>query len=279
MSYTKDLNGIFKPLTAVAHREDEYPEAGFDILKRMQADHFWYIGRHRFLLNAVQIHTDTNSDLAAIDMGGGCGGWIRYLLENAPSLYNELALADSSMLALQAAQDVIGESTHRYQIDLLNLDWNERWDNVFLLDVIEHIPDHVEALKEVAKSLKPGGLVFITVPALKVFWSFSDELSEHQRRYSKADFSALAVKTGMELLDARYFMFFLSPLYWLSRLKRIPANLSAEDKLEIQNKMSRIPHPIVNTLLSAVFSAETPIGHHLAFPWGTSLLGIFRKPR
>lgn len=279
MSYTKDINGIFKPLTTVSHREDEYPEAGFDILKRMQADHFWYIGRHRFLLRAVQLQSNRNPNLAAIDMGGGCGGWVRYLLDNDPSLFSELALADSSMLALQAAKDVIGESTDLYQIDLLNLDWNERWDNVFLLDVIEHIPNHVEALKEVVKSLKPGGLVFITVPALKVFWSFSDELSEHQRRYSKADFSTLAAKTGMELLDARYFMFFLSPLYWLSRLKRTPANLSAEDKLEIQNKMSRIPHPIVNSVLSAVFAAETPIGHHLAFPWGTSLLGVFRKPR
>jgi hypothetical protein len=27
-----------------------------------------------------------------------------------------------------------------------------------------------------------------------------------------------------------------------------------------------------------VFYAETPLGHHLSFPWGTSILGVFEKP-
>jgi hypothetical protein len=30
--------------------------------------------------------------------------------------------------------------------------------------------------------------------------------------------------------------------------------------------------------LAAVFAAETPLGHFLRFPWGTSVLGVFRKP-
>ncbi|KJS19009.1 MAG: methyltransferase [Hoeflea sp. BRH_c9] len=277
MSYSKDETGIFKPAAPIVHRDDEYAESGFEILKRMQADHFWYIGRHRFLLRSVQQHIDRNPGLTAVDMGGGCGGWVRYLLDKDPSLFAELSLADSSLLALQAAEDVIADATDRYHIDLLNLEWNARWDTVFLLDVIEHIPDDLGALKQVAHALKPGGRLFVTVPALQAFWSFSDELSEHQRRYSKSDFSKLASATGLELVDARYFMFFLSPLYWLSRLKSAPSNLSEDEKLAIQNKMSRVPHPIVNFLLGAAFSAETPIGHKLAFPWGTSLLGVFRK--
>ncbi len=277
MSYSLDETGIMRPESGITHRDEEYAESGFEILKRMQSNHFWYIGRHRFLLASVRHHLDRSGRRAAVDMGGGCGGWIKYVLENDPYLFDELSLADSSLLALQAAEDVVSNTTDRYQIDLLNLEWSERWDSVFLLDVIEHIPDDVGAMKQVVLSLRPGGFVFVTVPALKAFWSFSDDLSEHQRRYSKADFQALASATGLELVDARYFMFFLSPLYWLSRLKKVEADLSEQEKIEIQNKMSRIPNPVVNALLSSVFSAETPLGHKLAFPWGTSLLGVFRK--
>ena len=37
----------------VAHRDDEYDPAGFEILDRMQERHFWYRGRHRFLLRRI----------------------------------------------------------------------------------------------------------------------------------------------------------------------------------------------------------------------------------
>jgi len=39
-----------------------------------------------------------------------------------------------------------------------------------------------------------------------------------------------------------------------------------------------IPASPINTTLSAIFSAETPVGHWMRFPWGTSILGVFRKP-
>lgn len=278
MPYSLDETGIIRPESGITHRDEEYAETGFEILKRMQSKHFWYIGRHRFLLASVRHHLERSGRRAAIDMGGGCGGWIKYLLDNDPNLFTELALADSSLRALHAAEDVISTTTDRYQIDLLNLEWSERWDTVFLLDVIEHIPDDVGAMKQVLQSLRPGGYVFVTVPALKAFWSFSDELSEHQRRYSKADFKALADATGLELVDARYFMFFLSPLYWLSRLREVKSGLIDQEKIEIQNKMSQVPNPLVNNVLSAIFSAETLVGHRLNFPWGTSLLGVFTKP-
>ncbi len=74
------------------------------------------------------------------------------------------------------------------QIDLLDIPWFEKWDIVFLLDVLEHIPEHQEALKQIRKCMRPGGLLFITTPALKFFWTYNDDVVHHQRRYSKKDF-------------------------------------------------------------------------------------------
>lgn len=279
MSYTPDPNGIYRPSTPVTHRDEEYDQSGFDMLFQMQEKHFWYRGRHRFLLAAVDRYTRLQqAPLSAVDLGGGVGGWVRYLADRRADRFQTLALADSSDTALTLAKNALPASAQRYQIDLMNLGWENQWDCAFLLDVIEHLPDDTEAVRQAAQALKPGGYLFITTPALKQFWSYNDELAHHLRRYNRNDYSDLAARTGLELCDARYFMFFLSPLYLLSRNKLGTAKMSYEEKKALARKQHAIPANPINTTLSAIFSAETPAGHWLRFPWGTSILGVFRKP-
>src|ERR1700719_671819 len=52
----RERNGIFAPPDPVPHREDVYDSQGFELLAEMQHQHFWFSGRHRFLLHAVQFH-------------------------------------------------------------------------------------------------------------------------------------------------------------------------------------------------------------------------------
>jgi hypothetical protein len=52
--YQPDMDGIRKPPIPVMHRDEEYDRDGFGVLLQMQQDHFWYRGRHRFLLASVQ---------------------------------------------------------------------------------------------------------------------------------------------------------------------------------------------------------------------------------
>ncbi len=210
--------------------------------------------------------------------GGGVGGWVRYLADRRPDRFSPLALADSSEIALEMAGAVLPAGVERYQIDLMNLGWRERWDVAFLLDVIEHLPDDVWALREAAQALKPGGLLFVTTPALAQFWSYNDELAHHLRRYHRRDFAELAERSGLELCDARYFMFLLSPLYWLARCRGGFETMNDAQKGALLAKTHQVPIAPVNQALTAIFAAETPLGHWLRFPWGTSLLGVFRKP-
>jgi SAM-dependent methyltransferase len=268
----------------VAHREDEYDTRGFDLLRRMQHRHFWYRGRHRFLLHAVRRHAGgpgtSPAPRRAIDLGAGCGGWAAYLHQGQALPLSELAVADSSPLALRLAAECLPPGVRRYRIDLLDLRWHQRWDVAFLLDVLEHIPQQEQALAQVHRALAPGGLLFVTVPALRCLWTWNDEVVGHQRRYSKADFRRLALANGFHLLEARYFLFFLSPLLLAARIHRRPPldRLSREETWALVEKMHRVPPRAVNALLGAVFALETPLGHYLPFPWGTSLLGVFQKP-
>lgn len=279
LSYTQDSSGIYRPGVPVMHRNEEYDQSGFDMLLRMQEKHFWYRGRHRFLLSAVDRYMRSRqAPLSAVDLGGGAGGWVRYLADRRADSFQALALADSSDTALALAKNVLSASAHRYQIDLMNLGWENQWDCAFLLDVIEHLPDDIKAVRQAAQALKPGGYLFITTPALKQFWSYNDELASHLRRYNRNDYRDLAARTGLELCDARYFMFFLSPLYLLSRMKPGIAKMSDDEKKALALKQHAMPAGPINTTLSTIFSAETPVGHWMRFPWGTSILGVFRKP-
>ena len=277
-------DGVFRPAPRIQHRDEEYDSRGFDLLRRMQQDHFWYRGRHRFILHALRRHLSrSNRDpglLRLVDLGGGCGGWIRYLIEHYENSFKEIALADSSLVALRNGQEVLPDKIDLYQIDIMRLGWSERWDIAFLLDVLEHIPDDTRALGEIGKSLAPGGLLFITTPALQFFWTWNDDAARHQRRYSKADFQALAASSGLELLDVRYFMFFLSPLLLAQRLATRPPTGSPEPNQtnEAMQRTHRVPHPVVNAALGAVFALESPTGHYFPFPWGTSVLAVLRRP-
>lgn len=282
-AYHQTPEGIWTPDCPIVHRDEEYDPASFDLLLQMQERHFWYRGRHRFLLAALQHwlrrHAASQTFRHAIDLGGGCGGWVRYLRHRTPDLFAELALADSSRQALTLARPLVGEQTPRFQIDLLNLGWSDRWDVAFALDVLEHLPEDEAALRQIGHALTPGGLCFVTVPALQFFWSYNDEIVGHLRRYRRSDLMRLAQRTGLELLDARYFQFFLSPLVWLSRMRRIGvADRSPERVRTILARTHRVPIAPINGLLSLIFGSETPLGLWLGFPWGTSVLGVFAKP-
>jgi SAM-dependent methyltransferase len=268
--------------TPVSHREEEYDSEGFDVLAEMQHRHFWYAGRHRFLLHAVRRHLSPrppDGPPRIIDIGGGCGGWLAYLLAHGQFPVAEAALADSSLKALAFAGQCLPADVARVQADVLSLPWRARWNAAFLLDVLEHIPDDAAALRQIREALTPGGKLFITTPALKFFWTWNDEVVGHQRRYAKADFKRLAGSCGFRLLEARYFMFFLSPLLLATRLmsNMSPAGKSHEEKWELVKKMHRIPSRPLNALLSGVFACETPLGHWIPFPWGTSVLAVLQR--
>ena len=274
--------GIFVPRVRPNHRNDEYDEMGFEVIIRMQREHFWYRGRHKLLLNAfekeISQHRGQTKGLRAIDMGGGCGGWLEYIHTHSPDMFSEIALGDSSMRALSLAEHVVGSFAKRYQIDLLNLAWAETWDVVFLLDVLEHIPNHEEVLRQIYRSLRPGGLLFVTTPALNFFWTYNDDLALHQRRYARQDFQILAEQTNFELLRTNYFMFLLSPALFLSRMLFRPPKPATPEQLKAHLiQTHRVPSQPVNGLLTKLFSFEAAMINSVNFPWGTSILAVLKR--
>jgi SAM-dependent methyltransferase len=92
-----------------------------------------------------------------------------------------------------------------------------------MFDVLEHIEDDTAALRQVHRLLRPGGHVFLTVPAYPALFSEDDRLAGHFRRYTLASLTRVLAAAGFETRFATYMFAPLPPLVFL--LRTIPTRL------------------------------------------------------
>lgn len=75
---------------------------------------------------------------------------------------------------------------------------------VVAFNVLEHIPDDVEALRAFAALLRPGGRVVIFVPAFEFAMSRFDLAVGHQRRYTRRTLRAAMTAAGLQVETLHY---------------------------------------------------------------------------
>ena len=84
-------------------------------------------------------------------------------------------------------------------------------DIILAMDVLEHIKEDHAALKEWRNTLKPDGLLLITVPAFQHLWSSHDIFLGHYKRYNNKSLNDLANSAGLEAVRIHlYFFFYIS---------------------------------------------------------------------
>ncbi len=78
------------------------------------------------------------------------------------------------------------------------------FDSAVMINVLEHIPDHVGVLRSIRQGLRPGGTLAVYVPAHEVLYSDFDRRIGHQRRYRRSTLAHALSLAGFELVDLRY---------------------------------------------------------------------------
>jgi hypothetical protein len=71
-------------------------------------------------------------------------------------------------------------------------------------NVLEHIPDHVGALRGMADLVRPGGAIVLVVPAFPSAMGKFDRAIGHERRYTKASLREAVEGAGLRLEELRY---------------------------------------------------------------------------
>jgi len=110
------------------------------------------------------------------------------------------------------------------------------FDTVVCINVLEHINDDMEAVKAMLSVLRPGGKLFLYVPACNWVNGSLDRELGHYRRYSKQDLKKISY-TVNGYIDQLFFVNLLGILgwFWAAKLRKDKAirreNASLMDKL------------------------------------------------
>ncbi|MFY9783103.1 MAG: class I SAM-dependent methyltransferase [Acidimicrobiales bacterium] len=109
------------------------------------------------------------------------------------------------------------------QGDALHLPFPDHsFDRVICSEVLEHIPDDLSAMRELARVLRPGGTMAITVPRFGpelINWALSDEYHNvpggHIRIYRRSVLAQRLSSTGLVVTGHHYAHGLHSPYWWL----------------------------------------------------------------
>lgn len=143
-----------------------------------------------------------------------------------------------------------------------------------MFDVLEHIEDEVGALRLVHALLRPGGRLFLTVPAYAFLHSADDVAAGHFRRYTLAGLAHAVAVAGFRMERATYMFAPLPPLVFLMRT--VPSLLGMRQGVDEQRQAAEhAPGGLAARLMDGLLDIEARrIEAGNGIPFGTSCLAI-----
>ncbi len=240
-------------------RPDLYPE-----LFRVEDNHWWH--RHKRLVVHQLISQFAASTGKVIDIGAGTAkilaelkqtGWQATGVDSEPKAI--------SLARRRGVKLILADLAKPLPFDA------DKFDLILCLDVLEHLENDQQMVREIKRVVKSDGLVIISVPAYPWLFSYWDKMLGHQRRYSKTTLNQLIKASG---LTNRYLGFF--GFFWLAPaiLIRYLKSKSKQPKSDfLTTPLPWLTLPILK-LLSTIESRLLKI---TKLPWGLSLLCVCRK--
>jgi SAM-dependent methyltransferase len=235
-------------------------------------ENFWMQWRARVfesLLRRYQV--PLHSNLRMLDIGGG-RGVLRSQLEAFTAWTIDVAELDSDALAKCPSGR---GSLNYYDILERNPDFLGAYDGGMLFDIIEHVPDPRAFAEAAVDHLKPGGWLFVNVPAINGLRSSYDDAVGHLRRYDRQGLHCDLSGAGLEVLGVHYWGLSMVPLLALRRMI-LGGHLGGGDAAAVIDRGWKPPGPLVASVLRMLMKLETTICPTAAY--GTSLMAICRKP-
>ena len=165
-----------------------------------------------------------------LDMGCGAGRHAFEMYRRGADVValdqdaDELATVREWFAAMRAEGTVpAGAEADVKQGDALDLPYPDgEFDRVVAAEVLEHIPDDDTAIAELARVLRPGGTLAVTVPRWlpeKVCWALSDEYHEveggHVRIYRGDELAAKLERAGLRVTGRSHVHGLHAPYWWL----------------------------------------------------------------
>jgi SAM-dependent methyltransferase len=242
-------------------------------LRDIESSHWWFRGRRRILLAALDRLAVEAGDV--LDVGCGAGTTLELLAER---------FRGARLLGIDRERDPLrfcraDRAAPVVQADAECLPFAAGcFDLVLALDALEHFADDAAALAEAHRVLRPGGVVVATVPAFGFLWGNVDDLGHHHRRYRRAGLLARVEAAGFQVRLVRYFNTLLfAPIAAVRLSARAFGRRARRADEPIRSDFDLVKRGPVNDALAALFGLESRL-LGLPAPFGVSLLVVAERP-
>ncbi|MFL6451848.1 MAG: class I SAM-dependent methyltransferase [Bryobacteraceae bacterium] len=187
--------------TARSSSNISYPAGGNEDCFSLEERSFWFRHRNECILHAVNSFPPPGT---FFDVGGG-NGYVSRALQTAG--YEVVLLEPGRVGVLNSAKRGISQVVQSALFDAGFVPGS--LPAVGMFDVLEHVENDGEFLRDLRRLLTPGARLYLTVPAFRGLWSKDDVEAGHWRRYTLNGLSQLLVRSGFEVEFATYFFRFL----------------------------------------------------------------------
>ncbi|MGD9496259.1 MAG: class I SAM-dependent methyltransferase [Armatimonadota bacterium] len=233
----------------------------------LEDSYWWFIGRRRIVRRLIERYGPRHRPLRILDAGCGTGGTL-VALEGLGELWG----CDISPEALEMCR-----SRREWELCCCSVQRlgfaAESFDVVVSADVLEHVEDDEGAVREMARVLRPGGLLVAAVPAHMWLWSEHDEALHHLRRYHRRRLRDLLQGAGLEIRKLTEAVMLALPAVLVYRgLRRLTRRREGP-----RTSLVRLPAPL-NCLLVRLLDIENALIALGSLPLGTSLVAAAAKP-
>jgi SAM-dependent methyltransferase len=237
----------------------------YDRMAAHDSTHWWYRARRDILADYITRYAALPADARILEIGCGTG-------HNLPMLaaFGEVDAIEIDEAARDIASARLGKAVGEAPLPELPGVPEARYDLIAVLDVVEHIEDDVAALAGMARRLKPGGKILVTVPAHQWMWSAHDVVNHHHRRYSKATLAKAVADAGLTHNGLRYFNSLLFPA---ALAARVVGKLTGKDDSD-----DSPPAKPLNLAFEKIFALERHLVGRMPLPPGLSLITLLSRP-
>ena len=226
----------------------------------IEETHWWFSGRRRLFARELA-RGGVTARACALDTGTSAGTNLRMLKQ----------LGFRNVTGLDISEDAIAFCEAKglgpvEQGDICAMPFaDDSFDLVLATDVIEHVEEDDGALREIARVLRPGGALLLTVPAFELLWGLQDRVSKHKRRYRLKPLAEKLTVAGLRVQRAYYFNYLLFLPTLLMRRTIDAFGLGWKN-------IGQANAPLLNGLLSAIFAWDILTAPLVKPPFGVSIL-------
>jgi len=241
----------------------------FELLYELE-EKYWWFPAMREITDTVIARDMKSRNLRILDAGCGTGFNLGYYARDTRDVYGFDIAAPALRHVRKRGYPKIAQAS------ITDIPFrSDSFDIVFSLDVVTQTPyeTHDASLREFYRVLKPGGHVFIRVPAFMWLWSSHDEELQVRYRYKRDELAKRMTDLGFVVQWTSYANGFLFPVILARRfLKRIGIGGGTDVK--------PLPRSLawLDGIFRRVLASEAKwFGSGRKLPFGLSLICYARK--